>query len=54
LVSDFNAKDFSEKIMTLLADRTLAKRMGANGRKLIEEVYNWDYMAKKIIAIVSK
>ncbi|MCJ7546613.1 MAG: glycosyltransferase family 4 protein [Deltaproteobacteria bacterium] len=54
LSADFNAEDFSEKIITLLADRALAKRLGSNGRKVIEEVYNWDNMAKKIIAIVSK
>ncbi len=52
LVTDFNAKDFSAKIIRLLQDRTLAQRMGASGRKVIEEIYNWDHMAKKMITIV--
>ena len=54
LVSDFTTKDLAEKIIKLLLDRDLASRMGANGRKVIEEIYNWDNMAKKIIDIVSE
>jgi glycosyltransferase involved in cell wall biosynthesis len=53
LVADFSAKDLAEKIVQLFEDRELASRMGANGRKAIEEIYNWDRMAKKIIDIIS-
>jgi glycosyltransferase involved in cell wall biosynthesis len=52
LVADFSAADLSEKIARLLLDRNLAAQMGANGRKVIEKIYNWDNMAKKIMAVV--
>jgi glycosyltransferase involved in cell wall biosynthesis len=54
LVADFSARDLAEKILRLLLDKKLASRMGANGRKVIEEIYNWDNMAKKIMAIVGQ
>jgi len=53
LVADFNAKDFSKKISTLLSDKALARKMGINGRKVVEKIYNWDAMAKKLITVVS-
>ncbi len=37
------AEDFANKIETLLDDEELRLRMGALGRKRIEEVLNWDY-----------
>jgi glycosyltransferase involved in cell wall biosynthesis len=52
LVADFTPKNLAEKIIQLLLDRDLASRMGANGRKIIEDIYNWDRMANKIIEIV--
>ena len=52
LVADFTPKDLAGKIIQLLSDRDLASRMGTNGRKVIEEIYNWDNMAKKIIEVV--
>jgi glycosyltransferase involved in cell wall biosynthesis len=54
LVADFTPKDLAEKIIQLLTDRALASKMGANGRKIVEEIYNWNNMAKKIIDIVSR
>ena len=53
LVADFNAQDLAEKIIQLLSNRELALRMGANGRKVIESIYNWDTMAKKLLKVVS-
>jgi glycosyltransferase involved in cell wall biosynthesis len=52
LAADFTPKDLAEKIIQLLLDKDLASRMGANGRRVIEDIYNWDHMAKKIIEIV--
>jgi glycosyltransferase involved in cell wall biosynthesis len=52
LVADFTTEDLAEKIIQLLLDRDLASRMGVNGRKVVEDIYNWDHMAKKIIEIV--
>lgn len=54
VVADFNAESLAEKIIQLLANRDEASEMGKNGRRLIEEIYNWDNMAKKIIKAVSE
>lgn len=53
LVSDFDEKDFAEKIIQLLTNREEATRMGENGRRIIEDIYNWDNMAKKLIKYAS-
>lgn len=52
LVSDFTPEDLAEKISRLLLNREEASEMGKNGRRLIEKIYNWDNMAKKIIKII--
>jgi len=52
LAADFTPKDLAGKIIQLLSDRDLASRMGTIGRKVIEDIYNWDHMAKKIIGIL--
>ena len=49
LVSDFTEQDFAGKIIQLLMDREEALVMGKNGRKIVENIYNWDNMARKII-----
>lgn len=49
LVSDFTVQDFAEKITQLLLNRGEAAIMGRNGRRVVEDIYNWDNMAKKII-----
>lgn len=54
LVSDFTPEDLAEKISQLLLNREEASEMGKNGRRLIEEIYNWDNMAKKIIKIIGE
>ena len=54
LVANFTPENLAEKIVRLLQDRELASRMGTNGRKVVEDLYNWDTMAKKIINIVTK
>lgn len=54
LVCDFTPEDMAEKITRLLLDRDLAARMGANGRRIVEEIYNWDHMAKKVISILNR
>ena len=38
-----------EAIVKLLNDRELAQQMGRNGRKAVEEKYNWDHEAEKLI-----
>ncbi|MEW5795005.1 MAG: glycosyltransferase family 4 protein [Candidatus Zixiibacteriota bacterium] len=39
---------FAEKIKRLLDDRALNRRLGENGRRLVEEHYGWDRLAAKL------
>jgi len=52
LVADFTAIDLAKKIIELLLNREMASKMGLNGRKIIENIYNWDNMVKKIKKIL--
>lgn len=40
-----------EAVRTLLADRALARRLGAGGRRAVETFYNWDRVTRDVIAI---
>ncbi len=51
LVSDFSANDLASKIAELLLDRKMAQVMGYNGRRIVEERYNWKRMAERIMEI---
>ena len=48
------AEDFANKIETLLDDEELRRRMGALGRKRIEEVLNWDYDKLNLLLAYNK
>lgn len=48
VVEPKNAEDLAQAIATILNDPTLAKTMGNNGRKLVEENYDWREIAKQI------
>jgi glycosyltransferase involved in cell wall biosynthesis len=37
----------------LLADKKLSEQMGNEGRRFIEETYNWEVAAKKFIQILN-
>lgn len=43
-----NSKQLSESIIELFKDKSLAKEMGDNGRKLIENKYDWKKINKEI------
>ena len=52
-----NPDDFEQihnAIETLFSDKELSDRMGNNGRKAIEEEYNWDMEKPKLLAIYGK
>lgn len=40
-----DSKDLSEKIEMILRGENLSRKMSENGRKLVEEKYNWDRIA---------
>lgn len=48
-VDDVNA--LAEKILVLLDDRELGKKMGRAGRRIAEEKYSWDAVGKRIIKV---
>jgi glycosyltransferase involved in cell wall biosynthesis len=43
LINPSDADMFTEAIMRCYNDRELCKAMGDNGRRLVEETWNWDY-----------
>jgi len=53
-VNPLNPKEIAEAINILLNNNNLAKNMGLNGRKLIEEKYNWAKEEEKLISLYKK
>ena len=47
-------KDLAEKIDRLLGDENLSRKLAENGRKLVEEKYNWNNIAKQVRAVYEK
>ncbi|GAG97565.1 unnamed protein product, partial [marine sediment metagenome] len=54
LVPSGDTKLFAKRIMTLLDNESLRKRMGKNGKKLIEKHYTWDKVVKKTVKIYKR
>ena len=52
LVEKGNYEQLVKKIKLLLEDKDLAKKMGSEGRKFVEETFNWDLITKNFIKIV--
>jgi len=50
----YDPKDIAEKILNLLNNLDKAKILGNNGRKLIEEKYNWEIESKKLLEVYEK
>jgi glycosyltransferase involved in cell wall biosynthesis len=51
LVEKGNSKQLIEKLSLLLEDSDLAKKMGNEGRKFVEETFNWELITKNFIKI---
>ena len=51
LVEQGNHEQLVDKLSLLLEDKELAKKMGEQGRKFIEETFNWELVTKKFIKI---
>lgn len=51
IVKQKNAADLAKKIIKLANDKKLRIEMGENGRKIVEEYFNWDSISKQIINI---
>lgn len=51
LVCEFDENELTYCIETLLNDESLCKKFGDNGRRLIEEKYDWNKVSKQIESI---
>jgi glycosyltransferase involved in cell wall biosynthesis len=52
LVEKGNPEQLIDKFSLLLEDKKLAKKMGDDGRKFVEETFNWELITKKFIKII--
>jgi spore coat protein SA len=46
-----NPQAFAEKLHTLLTNRDLQRRMGSAGRRLAEERFTWDRVAREVLQV---
>jgi len=46
-----NVEDFSEKVMQLYVDKKLRDTFGENGKRFVEEEFNWGKTSKKLIEL---
>jgi glycosyltransferase involved in cell wall biosynthesis len=53
-VDQTNPTEISKKIQNLISDISLLREMGENGRKAVEDKYNWGIEEKKIINFYNK
>ena len=51
LVQQGNHEQLIDKLSLLLEDKELAKKMGNEGRKFIEDTFNWELVTKNFIKI---
>ena len=52
LVQQGNHEQLIDKLSLLLEDKELAKKMGNEGRKFVEETFNWELVTKNFIKVV--
>ena len=52
LVDQSNHEQLIDKLSLLLEDKELAKKMGNEGRKFIEDTFNWELVTKNFIKIM--
>jgi glycosyltransferase involved in cell wall biosynthesis len=48
-VDQTNPKEIRDKIESLISDTDKLKQMGINGRKAVDEEYNWEVEENKLI-----
>ena len=52
LVEQGNYNQIIDKLSLLFGDKELAKKMGNEGRKFVEETFNWERVTKNFIKAV--
>jgi phosphatidylinositol alpha-1,6-mannosyltransferase len=54
LVDPYNIEEIANAIIRLLTDRELSARLGVNGRKRVEEKFDWQIVGKKLERYLNK
>jgi len=54
LIVEEDARSMAEGILSVLGDERLANKLGENGRKLIEERYNWENIVSQTLPILEE
>ena len=54
LIKEGDVKEWIEKLSLLINDKKKREIMGNEGRKFIEENFNWDKIAKEFLDILKK
>ena len=54
IVKPKDEKALAEAIIEILEDKNLARKMGKNGRKLVEEKYTWEKIAANVLNIYER
>ena len=52
LVQQGNHEQLIDKFSLLLEDKVIAQKMGVEGRKFIEDTFNWELVTKNFIKIM--
>ncbi|OHX49904.1 glycosyltransferase family 4 protein [Cytobacillus pseudoceanisediminis] len=50
-VDPLNPKEIADAIQFYIENPEEAKRMGENGRRAVEQIYNWDLESKKLVSV---
>jgi len=51
LIDPTNTKEITDAILWLLEHPEEAEQMGENGRRAVEETYNWENMEKRLFEV---
>jgi len=51
IIPSKNSKKIAEAMLALIENKKLREKLGKNGRKLVEEKYSWEKVAKKFVSI---
>jgi len=52
LVDPENVEEIADFIIRVLGNKDLARRLGENGRRFVEQVMTWENSARKMLASI--
>ena len=53
LVDEGDYQGWIEKLSKILNDKDLAENMGKNGKKFVQDTFNWDVGTKKFLELIN-